>query len=41
MTDKKYNWYDWNSAVGVGIGLAGLGIFLYLGALALYTLINL
>jgi hypothetical protein len=41
MTDNKYNWYDWKSAVGVGIGLAGLGIFFYLGSLALYTLTHL
>ena len=41
MTDKKYNWYDWNSANRVGIGLAGLGLFFYLGTLALYTLTHL
>jgi len=29
MTDKIIKWYSWESAVGVGIGLAGLGIMLY------------
>jgi len=25
MTDRAYKWYDWQSAVGTGIGLAGIG----------------
>jgi hypothetical protein len=25
MTDKPYKWYDWQSAVGTGRGLAGRG----------------
>lgn len=29
MTDKNDNWYSWDSAVGIGIGLAGIGILLY------------
>jgi hypothetical protein len=28
MTIKEDIWFSWNSAVGIGIGLAGLGIFL-------------
>ena len=29
LTGKNDNWYDWGSAVGIGIGLAGIGILLY------------
>jgi len=29
MTGKDDNWYSWGSAVGPGIGLAGIGILLY------------
>ena len=40
MTGKNDNekWYSWGSAIGVGIFLASLGLFLYLGALALAVL---
>jgi hypothetical protein len=38
---KDIKWYSWESAVGLGIGLTGLGLFLYLGTLALWTLVNL
>lgn len=29
MAEKNCNWYDWSSAVGIGIFLAGTGILLY------------
>ena len=29
MTDKNDKWYSWNSAIGVGIFLACLGLFFY------------
>ena len=29
MAEKNNNWYDWGSAVGIGIVLAGTGILLY------------
>ena len=38
MADKIYKWYDWQSAVGVGIGLAGIGAFLAFLGLFLYYL---
>jgi hypothetical protein len=41
MTSKNDDWYTWGSPIEMGIGLAGLGIFFYLGSLALYTLIHL
>jgi hypothetical protein len=28
MAEKDCNWYDWGSAVGIGIVLAGTGILL-------------
>jgi hypothetical protein len=41
MTDKIIKWYSWESAVGVGIGLAGLGIFLACLGIMLYYLTHL
>ena len=41
MTDKTYKWYDWQSAVGTGIGIAGVGIFLLCLGLLLYYLTHL
>jgi hypothetical protein len=41
MTDKTYKWYDWQSAVGTGIGLAGIGAFLAFLGLFLYFLTHL
>lgn len=38
---KEYAWYSWESPVGMGIGLTGLGLFFFLGALSLYVLVNL
>jgi hypothetical protein len=29
MAEKNCSWYDWGSAVGIGIFLAGTGILLY------------
>lgn len=38
---KDYAWYSWESPVGMGIGLTGLGLFFLLGALSLSVLVNL
>ena len=38
---EKMNWektLGWSSPIGLGIGLTGLGLFLYLGVLALMIL---
>ena len=29
MTDKNNNWYNWSSAVGLGIFFSGLGVLPY------------
>ena len=38
---KEYAWYSWESPVGMGIGLTGLSLFFFFGALALSVLVNL
>jgi len=38
---KDYAWYSWESPVGMGIGLTGLGLFFLLGTLALSVLVSL
>jgi hypothetical protein len=39
--EKDKVWYSWESPVGMGIGLTGLGLFFVLGALALWILVHL
>ena len=41
MTEKNDTWYSWGSAVGTGIGLAGIGVFLACLGIMLYYLTHL